>query len=316
MHDTRKDALSIAKNVLTDPITYRDMTEFIINGVNTEFMHKEDPHNDYIPNNKGLRGPDIALADIVTIGCSQTFGVGVQEEQTWPAVLSKMTNKSYVNLGTPGISPQAMVNSAIAYVRDFGMPKYVCANFPSLFRFTLPTKSDLLIYQDPGNYATDTPRTDVYNMNLLPDGGFSRGYAQEWPSYSKRPHKIREVLPNEVALYLSMMAINHLIEFCSAAGIQLLFTTWYLETQEFLDEKARRSADPYLHDDKLDMSSYMPLPELERFPAHARELLCHSDHPKTISWHEGTDISQHMGVHQHLHYAELFAARINAPTSY
>jgi hypothetical protein len=313
--DSHKDSLNITENVLTDPITYRDMTEFIINGVNLEGIHDEDPQNDYIPNNRGMRGPDTALADIAAIGCSQTFGVGVQEEQTWPAVLSRLTNKSYVNLATPGTSPQTIVNSAIAYVRDFGKPKYICANFPSLFRFTLPIKSDQLVYYEPDKKASTTPRTDVHSMNLLPDGGIPRGYAQEWPAYSRKPHKIREILPNEVALYLSMMAINHLIEFCNAAGIVLLFTTWYPETHEFLAEKANRSGNYEITGNRLDMSSYMALDGLDDFFNRDSNLLpCHADHPRTISWDEGTDISQHMGVHQHLHYAELFANRINAPT--
>jgi len=39
---------------------------------------------------------------IICIGCSFTFGIGLEEEQTWPYKLSKIMNTSFLNLGFPG----------------------------------------------------------------------------------------------------------------------------------------------------------------------------------------------------------------------
>jgi len=39
---------------------------------------------------------------IICIGCSFTFGIGLDENQTWPYKLSKLMNTSFMNLGYPG----------------------------------------------------------------------------------------------------------------------------------------------------------------------------------------------------------------------
>jgi len=39
---------------------------------------------------------------IICIGCSFTFGIGLDEEQTWPFKLSKLLNCNFLNLGFPG----------------------------------------------------------------------------------------------------------------------------------------------------------------------------------------------------------------------
>lgn len=59
-------------------------------------------HNDY-----GYRGNDISnLIDnpnkIITIGCSYTFGQGLEEHETWSYKLSKLLNLPYINLSWPG----------------------------------------------------------------------------------------------------------------------------------------------------------------------------------------------------------------------
>lgn len=72
-----------------------------------------EPESDitYKFNDYGYRGNedlnDVIKSDyIVCIGCSFTFGVGLEYEQTWPYKLSKKLNKKLLNLGWPGASQQ------------------------------------------------------------------------------------------------------------------------------------------------------------------------------------------------------------------
>lgn len=40
--------------------------------------------------------------DIVTLGCSDTFGIGSSKDSIWPYFLSQHKNKKVINLGVPG----------------------------------------------------------------------------------------------------------------------------------------------------------------------------------------------------------------------
>ena len=46
-----------------------------------------------------------AHADIVTLGDSQTYGVGVDASDAWPRVLSSLTNRSVYSMALPGYGP-------------------------------------------------------------------------------------------------------------------------------------------------------------------------------------------------------------------
>lgn len=45
---------------------------------------------------------DYENVDIVTLGCSDTFGIGNSLEVIWPTLISKWSNKKVINLGVPG----------------------------------------------------------------------------------------------------------------------------------------------------------------------------------------------------------------------
>lgn len=68
----------------------------------------------YILNSNRFRTKEFKDIDwknsIVLIGCSNTFGIGITEEDTIAANLQEITGKYVVNLGSPGVS-----NSIIAY---------------------------------------------------------------------------------------------------------------------------------------------------------------------------------------------------------
>jgi len=61
----------------------------------------------YSYNDYGYRGGNITnLIDnpdkIITIGCSYTFGIGLEEHETWSYKLSKLLELPYINLAWPG----------------------------------------------------------------------------------------------------------------------------------------------------------------------------------------------------------------------
>ena len=57
----------------------------------------------YSINKEGFRSNEFKdNTDIMFLGCSNTFGVGLPENNTWPYLLSEKLKNSFVNLGVPG----------------------------------------------------------------------------------------------------------------------------------------------------------------------------------------------------------------------
>jgi hypothetical protein len=92
----------------------------------------------YKLNSQNYRAPEWDSIDwensVVMFGCSQVFGVGVDEDQTLGYYLSELLNKPVINLGIPGGSSMALwINTE--KLLDFGIkPLAVIYNWPSANR--------------------------------------------------------------------------------------------------------------------------------------------------------------------------------------
>jgi len=76
-----------------------------------------DTQIDYCYNSHGFRTAEFDHAiDVVCFGCSFTMGAGVQQSQTWPAQLQKITALSVANLGHTGSSNDTAFRFAQHYL--------------------------------------------------------------------------------------------------------------------------------------------------------------------------------------------------------
>lgn len=91
----------------------------------------------YEKNSFGFRCPEFSgEAEFVALGCSHTYGVGMPLQYTWPSFVCDITEiKDYVNLSMPGASIFFQVRLLANYIRKYGAPKIVLANFPDLNRY-------------------------------------------------------------------------------------------------------------------------------------------------------------------------------------
>lgn len=252
----------------------------------TKSVFIEDPTH-YNLNSKGFRSPEFGPRELLTVGCSQTVGLGVDEEDIWPALVSDLTGMSYANLGIVGNSAQGMFENVVAYVKAYGPPKVVCALYPGMYRFKTMLRKDanVALYHDK---AKDL---EVKNVNL---SFASEGLEVEKSvEYAKRPFNLNDVLSYEVGLYQSLSAVNSLIEFCNVADIKLVLSTWEPDANELLKGKY----------------GFIELENLSKFFYTPTEVDCHVQKLGDTK-HVGRDSSGHMGSHQHLHFAELFVGGI------
>lgn len=92
----------------------------------TQRLVEEDLTFSIQTNGLGLRGP-LPPAEgpwTLALGCSTTFGWGVEAEEAWPAVLSALTGQAVVNGGTPGWSTHQAVLGAQRWL-DHGPDRVV-----------------------------------------------------------------------------------------------------------------------------------------------------------------------------------------------
>lgn len=77
---------------------------------------------------------------IVLYGCSNTFGVGVAEDETLSKQLEKLTGRQVVNLGIPAGSNELIMHMAALTIENFDFPYAAIVNWTTTDRFRYFTK--------------------------------------------------------------------------------------------------------------------------------------------------------------------------------
>lgn len=283
---------------------YREFLDFNLRGYKAYDFDDCDPDTEVVLNSLELRGGELeGPPDLLILGCSQTFGVGVELEHTWGHMLAEKSNMSYLNMGIPGGSVHSIVTSAMAYIKKYGAPaRGIVALLPGYGRMKMPIKPLYMSVFDQGPLEKEKKHPDIVEMADLNFAYREMGH-KEIPKFSKSPHLIEELLPYEVALHQTMFAWNMFIEYCKASGIPLIFSTWVPSMNDLIEQKM---SNP---ESTVDYSGYV------KVDIFSPELPCHDDF-KTVdmkdTWDEARDCAHHMGVHHHLHYAEAFAEKLKS----
>lgn len=94
----------------------------------------------YDTNSYGYRTKDfdqISWKDsIVIFGCSNVFGIGVDESNTLSANLSRYSNREVINMGVPASSNELMLYNSLMLKRKYGIPWCVIFVWTSVQRST------------------------------------------------------------------------------------------------------------------------------------------------------------------------------------
>lgn len=268
----------------------------------TNFPNEIVPLGEYKTNSTGYRsGEFVESPDLLVAGCSQTWGVGLQEKNLWGTRLAQYLKvDSYVNIGYLGWSIDGIVTNVLRYIDKYGKPKKLALLLPDFYRVV-------------SAYATDIVLPDGYNAKHYPDGHIQSGVEYTWlnrsltlPKYSKRPHKIQDILPLEHSIYESVKMLQILVMYCKAAGIDLVWGSWEEDTCYLFEKVAK---DISLN---LDLTDYVSLSDINR----VNEGQCHeelkADCPD-VFYSAADDRHNrrggHMGSHMHIHVADKFLSK-------
>jgi hypothetical protein len=273
----------------------------ISENLDTEYLARQsqDLHTKYNVNSVGYRSPEfIANPDIIAIGCSQTFGIGVPDWAVWPKRLADMTGNSYVNLAYSGASIEAQTRSAIEYCTKYGKPKYIVALFPDLYRMLAPVVGGSMSIRD-----ADSRKKQIIDKGIVDVADISFPDQVELPVLSKRPHGVTDILPAEWPLYLSLQAIALLEAYCAAADIHLVFSSWDLESLQVLSRMGVTGGliEDRTQEFKDENGLYNSTCHEGGFTEFGPNWVIGMDN------YEDKEQIGHIGIHRHLDYAEMFA---------
>jgi len=162
----------------------------------------------YEYNNYGFRSVDFSSKiDILTVGCSFTFGSGLPFEYTWSQQLQKkISNKKIATLSWPGLSTQRLISYLFRYFKIIGNPKMIICNFPNFHRFLFLEKESGKVvgyYRGIDHYKTIPKRKKLELLSGAP--------------------------PEKWGYFVNYEYIYMLEQYCESNDIKLIWSHWDLD---------------------------------------------------------------------------------------
>ncbi len=255
-----------------------------------------DKSTEYSHNNFGYRDENwVEVADILAAGCSNTYGLGIPVNGTWPKFLEVLANKKVHNISKPGMSIQELVFQIFAYFKTFGNPNTLVCFFPDPFRMQVPVKKNLITV---GNQTINNPISDVHLQNK------TNTKISDRKKYLKIPYDYRDILPMETPLFFSIKLIHMLEQYCNSNGINFVWSSWDINFRNVLNKTETQFSNFYDSND-FNMGTLL-------------DKTCHSGyrHMFLQYFDIGQDIEDgeeyaHSGVHRQIHIAESFFKGLN-----
>ena len=280
----------------TEDDTLHFILNYVKNNLGTMSINEYKKSNEdvvditYKYNNYGYRSEDFIKnkpADLLTLGCSHTFGVGLPIEKTWPSLLSQDLNITMHNLGVSGDSAIGQVHRAFWYFENVGVPKKIAAVFAS---------NRMLTIELPNKNKTTVSNKNVYKGIVTPAFLMNKHFK----NYSKSPHIFEEVVSEENAFLYTFLSIYILQSFCKINNIEFAFYVY-----ESIDKKIKEFFNNFCDLEEI----------LKTKNAYENNFNCHKQHEEDPLFYAAADRKfhpsmpariPHWGLHVQLHIVEEF----------
>jgi len=255
-------------------------------------------------NSDGFRSSNFEKnIDLLSAGCSFTFGVGLPKDATWNNMIAKENNLSHNSIGIPGGSCMDIIFNIFKYFEQYGHPKMLLAFFPDFGRvYTYMDGNILNTSKLFGRRLGGGRLESVENKTFINDRVLENN--DEKPlKFVSLPTNLGDIMSLEFAYMLNSMYIKMLEVYCNSNNIPFVWFKWNMDGIDFhggLDGFSNR----YIIDIKKD---------LPKFENGNYEVLsnhnCHSNDKELCSdqsiWYMAKD-NNHYGLHWQIHVKELF----------
>ena len=275
----------------------------------------------YDLNKDGYRSKEFdGSAEILTLGCSFTYGLGLPKEMMWAEILSDKLDKSIANLSQPGDSAEGQVRKAFSYFKKYNNPKIIIGLFP-LYRMELPVVKDKLSLnlekrnKSNINSIDKKSRLDIHEENSYEE--FKKGYLAHkikhfmfydtiFEKYARAPYAPDRILPKEVSVFYTHSHINMLEQYCKSNNIKFIWSVWedYENIYNFLIKENPEILENYC---RVDWTTNFPNSlDADRHDKKCNLHIKNHDLFDFAADREGGLLSSHPGWHDNIHIAESF----------
>lgn len=193
-----------------------------LKGLNYIKIDKEKYVHDHV-NSLNYRGLEFDNNEILTLGCSQTWGYAMDYEFLWPTLIMNKFKKNVSNIAIPGDSLQSQIIKAFAYFKEVGHPKIIIGVLP-FSRFEFPYIKNKIIFKTMQPHIP-TPKM----LNSFVANAYVSYRLDEYDTkttYTKTPHILDEIFTIEMAMFYNDSFISILEQYCKANDIKLIWTFW------------------------------------------------------------------------------------------
>jgi hypothetical protein len=273
------------------------------------FAHKAKSGSDiieieYQTNSLGYRDKEFdGNSEILALGCSMTYGQGMQKEKVWTSILSQKLNMSLSSIASRGDSTINQIIKAFYYFEKFGNPKIIVAVFPY---FRIPTP-----YVEGKMEASNMfKKQNFKNNDYMPYVEYNEIDNFRFNEYAKAPYDPRIVLNEEFVFFYEKIFIDMLRQYCKSNGIKLFWSVWEMGYQKiFYDEINKFYPEHHKEYCYIDAFDWM-IPNTVKYDKFSEfnALDCHNEYRDEELFYRGADRKTtgdpHWGMHTHLHVAE------------
>jgi len=258
------------------------------------------------------RKPFVENPDIVAVGCSNTWGVGVDDHEVWPEVLAQHLGMTVNVVAEPGRDIGTLVPRIFNHIEQWGKPTYICCLWPEIWR------AHVNVWKTPHNpwigstrfnqTLADNSELDTVNLSIHYSGDPTHYVVGQTPYMHVSNEGWRDERPKPYRLWPEQFITQNLEymfmleKFGKILGIEVYQTSWSASTNNTLK--------PVLESFRLPRHEYRDTrPRVDpRFkPEHC------TDHQPLLHqqayWEFGND-GHHPGIHDHIHIAEHFAGHM------
>ena len=253
-----------------------------------------DKYTDYNVNSLNFREPKLSKnSDILAVGCSNSFGVGLPYDLAWPETVSKALNLTYSNISLPGTSVMYEIVNIFQYCKAFGNPKIILCMFPNFER-------SRMFIDNKAVYAQEYSKTYSRPVDIHTNSIVNR------PTFLKLPVEKDGLITERQAFYYNTLFIFILEQYCRSNQIKLVWSTW--ADHNNFDAMFKETYEYYRSgENNLIMKNVFDCYNHERLKI---------DYPDIFNEAADQDNGNpHPGVHWHQHVAEFFINNINKDLS-
>lgn len=285
VYGNKKDQSALFEDVIPWPDPDKNDEYYNISKINLDY----DNVFEYNLNRLHLREPKLSKgAEMLAVGCSNSFGVGLPYDLAWPETVAKSLSFRYSNISLPGTSVMNQVTNIFHYCKAFGNPKIILCVFPNFERSRMFIDNKTTYSKD--QYENQSAPFDIHT-----------NAPQNRPTFLKLPVDKDELISEQQAFFYNTLFIFMLEQYCRSNQIKLIWTTWadhnnfdlmFKETYEYyesgMEEVFMNNVDNCNNHDDLKL-------KYPRIFKQAADSYKKNPHP---------------GVHWHQHVAEFFVNKI------